>query len=192
MSSTYKKGKCGIESSGDKSIESAFELNEKLDFDTKAKMRLSGIRTFDGKHEEFDSLDLNIDQSELMSGRINNEDDINESFGGLDLNIAQIEFWFSEVNNVHKKDELGLKCYNGDKRIFVSSLHKFGNFDKLVENPFIVPVETLEEGPSEPDPKEPPIGTNTFHTTIEDHTPDHIPENTSENAFGDLSMQFVV
>ncbi|GKD70073.1 retrotransposon gag domain-containing protein [Tanacetum coccineum] len=60
------------------------------------------------------------------------------------------------------------------------------------ENPFTVSVETLEEGPSEPDLKETLTGTDTFHATTKNHTLDHIPKNTSENAFGDPVMQFVV
>nr|GEU37310.1 hypothetical protein [Tanacetum cinerariifolium] len=60
------------------------------------------------------------------------------------------------------------------------------------ETSFIAPVEILEEGPSEPDPKEPPVGINIFHTTNENHTSDHTPENTSDNASGDPVMHFVV
>ncbi|GKD04010.1 hypothetical protein Tco_1178984 [Tanacetum coccineum] len=55
-----------------------------------------------------------------------------------------------------------------------------------------MPVETLGDGPNEPDPKGLPEGLHTFLTTTENHTPDRIPENTSENASGDPVMQFVV
>ncbi|GJT22084.1 hypothetical protein Tco_0892021 [Tanacetum coccineum] len=54
-----------------------------------------------------------------------------------------------------------------------------------------MPVETLGDGPNEPDPKGLPEGLHTFLTTTENHTPDRIPENTSENASGDPVMQFV-
>ncbi|GJY40147.1 hypothetical protein Tco_0427417 [Tanacetum coccineum] len=55
-----------------------------------------------------------------------------------------------------------------------------------------MPVETLGDGPNEPDPKGLPRGLHTFLTTTENHTPDRIPKNTSENASGDSVMQFVV
>ncbi|GJV50467.1 retrotransposon gag domain-containing protein [Tanacetum coccineum] len=54
-----------------------------------------------------------------------------------------------------------------------------------------MPVETLGDGPNEPDPKGLPEGLHTFLTTTENHTPDRIPENTSENASGDPVMQFI-
>ena len=44
----------------------------------------------------------------------------------------------------------------------------------MEETSFVVLVETLEEGPSEPDPKEPRVGMNTFQPTTENHTPDHV------------------
>nr|GFA96124.1 hypothetical protein [Tanacetum cinerariifolium] len=53
-------------------------------------------------------------------------------------------------------------------------------------------VETLGVGPSEPDPKGPPEGMNIFHTTTENHTANHIPESTSENASRDPVMQFAI
>ncbi|GKE02767.1 hypothetical protein Tco_1390750, partial [Tanacetum coccineum] len=60
------------------------------------------------------------------------------------------------------------------------------------ETLFTAPVEILEEGPSEPDLKEPPVGMNALYTTNKNHLPNHTPKNTSENASGDLVMQFVV
>lgn len=57
---------------------------------------------------------------------------------------------------------------------------------------FTILEGALEWGPSEPDPKEPPVRMYTFHTTTENHTPDLIPENTSKNASRDPGMQFVV
>lgn len=124
-----KKGKCGIQvvSSGDESIERGLEFKEKLDFDMKAKMGLSGIKTINGNDEEFGGFDLNIDQTEFEFARISNaddkdeifggldlniahselgfDDDTDEMFGGLDLNIAQTEFGFSEISNFDEKDE---------------------------------------------------------------------------------------
>ncbi|GJW65932.1 RNA-directed DNA polymerase, eukaryota, reverse transcriptase zinc-binding domain protein [Tanacetum coccineum] len=130
-------------------IESALEFNEKLDFDMKAKMELSGIKTIDGKDAEFGGFDLNIDQSELIFGRINNADDKdevfggldlniahselgfaddkNEFFGGLDLNIAQTEFGFPRTNKVDEKDKV-LSGLN-EKKIDLSS----ENFVKTVD-----------------------------------------------------------
>ncbi|GJY40146.1 hypothetical protein Tco_0958678 [Tanacetum coccineum] len=55
-----------------------------------------------------------------------------------------------------------------------------------------MPVETLGDGPNEPDPKGLPGGLQTFLTTTENHTHDRIPKNTSENAPRDSVMQFVV
>nr|GEY05086.1 hypothetical protein [Tanacetum cinerariifolium] len=60
------------------------------------------------------------------------------------------------------------------------------------EAEFTAPVKILEKGPSEPDPKEPSVGINTFHTTNKNHTPDHTPETTSENAYGDPVIQFMI
>nr|GEW35121.1 retrotransposon Gag domain-containing protein [Tanacetum cinerariifolium] len=60
------------------------------------------------------------------------------------------------------------------------------------ETPFTAPVEILEKGPSEPDPKEPPVGINTFYTANKNHTPDHTAKTTSENASGNPVMQFVI
>ena len=60
----------GIVSSADESIESALEFKGKLDFDMKAKMGLSGLKTIDGNDEEFGGFDLNIDQTEFEFARI--------------------------------------------------------------------------------------------------------------------------
>nr|GEV91665.1 hypothetical protein [Tanacetum cinerariifolium] len=66
---------------------------------------LSGIKTIDGRDEEFGGFDLNIDQTELEFARINNDDDKDEIIGRLDLNIAQTEFAFSEIHNIDEKVE---------------------------------------------------------------------------------------
>nr|GEX31874.1 hypothetical protein [Tanacetum cinerariifolium] len=68
-------------------------------------MGLSGIKTIDGRDEEFGGFDLNIDQTELEFARINNDDDKDEIIGRLDLNIAQTEFGFSEIHNIDEKVE---------------------------------------------------------------------------------------
>nr|GEV93673.1 retrotransposon protein, putative, Ty1-copia subclass [Tanacetum cinerariifolium] len=67
---TDKKGKCGIESlvvTRALKFESALEFNEKLDFDMKVKMGLSGIETIDVRDDEFGGFDLNIDRFEFMN-----------------------------------------------------------------------------------------------------------------------------
>ena len=54
------------------------------------------------------------------------------------------------------------------------------------ETPFTIPEGALGDGPNGPDPNEPPVGVNVSNPTPENHTLDHTPENTSENA-GDRS-----
>ncbi|PWA38695.1 hypothetical protein CTI12_AA570620 [Artemisia annua] len=61
----------------------------------------------------------------------------------------------------------------------------------MEETPFTIPEGALGDAPNGPDPNEPPVGVNVSSPTPENHTLDHTPENTSENA-GDPVMKFVV
>ncbi|GJS37932.1 gag protein [Tanacetum coccineum] len=60
------------------------------------------------------------------------------------------------------------------------------------KTPFIVPVDTLEEGPNGSDPKEPPVEMNTSRPATENHILDHTSGNASNDVVRDLIMQFVV